>query len=526
MVEAPRYEQASFRDIGLSELVSGPVFANTMFMPTNSHGARPFLPFSAYPFPIDRKTARILILKAIEDTTEQSVTLIVPCAEIARFFFFSSTAMTEILLGGESLTHHLYGVYDPKLTFWDRTTGHSYVRLRQRLKDVEAPFACLFGTSQYAHRSAKDIFDSLFRNEAACGYASVDCYPPFEDVGTWQVRGKTINFGSQKFFLIFSIESCSAEFPFDKLFFSRDNDSSPAKKTDSMLKEPGYPQRWQKKKSVGADDSESEEEESVLRCDEEPCRFDGPTVISVGISGFTKLDAKKIEKLEKDEVHYRRAARNCTSDEVKDYGMGRGGWWESKLSPLEFTRTNGQPESVSSPTPLTDHLKRFQAMLTMLRDANIVVEPIQITNGEVAPVDELSYLEPMNGWCYIDKLVKRRRRAIIVRAAIEGWNFYLIEIERRPKPVKQEEKFACLILHEPNGQAVDRELLRLILKCCAKSRGVSIDEHQFDLVRKRIIHQPTISALASQFYRYLVGRTSISNKLHTPTQLNPVSQAA
>jgi hypothetical protein len=526
ITKSPKYEQARFHDIGPSELVSGPVFADAVFTPTNSHGARPFLPFSAYPFPIDRKTSRVLILRAIADITEEPVTLIIFCAEIARFFFFSSTAMTEILLSGERLTHHLYGVYDPKLTFWDRTTGHSYVRLRQRIKDVEAPFACLFGTSQYAHRSAENIFESLLRNRAACGHASIDCYPPFEDLGVWHVRGKSMNVGSQKFFLVFSIDSCSAEFPFDQLFFSRDNDNSPGKKIDTILKESGYPQRWQKRKSVGTEDSETEEEEPVLRFDEEPCRFDGPTAVSVGLNGFTKLDPKKIDRLEKDEVHYRRAGRNCTSDEVKDYGMGRGGWWESKLSPLEFTRKNGEPESVSIPTPLTDHLKRFLAMLTILKEANIAVQRIQISNGEIAPLDGLSYLEPLNGWCYIDRRVRRRRRAIIAGAVFEGWNFYLIELERRPKRPELEEKFASLILHQLSGQAVEKEMLRLILKCCAENKGVSIDEHQFDLVRKRIIHQPTIAASAAQFYRYFVDRTSVLAKQHSPTRLSPLFEAA
>jgi hypothetical protein len=363
------------------------------------------------------------VFDAVEDATGESVTLIISCAEIARFFLFSSTGMTEALLSGEPLTHHRYGVFNPRWTALDPTTLRAHVRLRQKIKNVEAHIAGLIGLSAYARRCAESVYESLVRNKEEFGCATIDAYPPFEDVGNLCVRGKTVRVGSENSFLVFSIKTCSAEFPWDTLSYTRDNGGGQRGSSGRELPEVGYPQRIQQRPKTDGGGLESEtEDQLVLQFDEEPSRLYEPTNVLVAAKRFTNLDLRKIKKVDReDENSFCAAARRYGSELDGSFGMGPGSWRDAAPPPLEVVQKETKDKSSG---PLSAGLNDFRHMLAQLKTLDkIALYSLEFTNGEDNAIPGFSYVPHVNKWCYVDQAWKQRRRVIIIHALFRNLTF-------------------------------------------------------------------------------------------------------
>jgi hypothetical protein len=349
----------------------------------------------------------MVVIDAVVGPPGSPTRLIVPCAEIGRFYFFNSTPMTTTLLSGEDIRSYDKGLFnpDPLLTFYDYESGNGYVGLRQRMYDSDAAIIARIALSCYARKCAFGIYNSVVTNYNNDGYFTMDAYPPFAEATTWRVRGKTIQSGNQSFFLVFSIETCSAPFPFKNLYFTRDNDGrSDGEEDESRPEAFKNGQRRQKNRTENP-----RERKPGLCFDDEPSRYDPVTQVNLKSKRFTDLAEKKIEKIEKEECHYQAAvARRRPMLTDKDHGMGEGVARASELTPLHLMMLEKHNRTMGTRRgePLPTDLKTFREVLLKLAamDSQITINPIRVSdNSEYPDEQDCSYMPIFSAWSHLDR---------------------------------------------------------------------------------------------------------------------------
>lgn len=142
--------------------------------------------------------------------------LLVPCAEIIRFYFGSSSNFLQRLftapLSQESFWTHKY--FNP-------VTRHLYLVLANRLSGLSAPDIGRMAESKFAWRAAAGIHASC-QKATATGHPA---YPytgfPFEGATDLVASGLWLPFGDQEnaTFLAYRLRSCSHPFPFLSLSY-------------------------------------------------------------------------------------------------------------------------------------------------------------------------------------------------------------------------------------------------------------------------------------------------------------------
>jgi len=142
--------------------------------------------------------------------------LLVPCAEIIRFYFGSSSNFLQRLftapLSQESFWTHKY---------FNSVTRHLHLVLANRLSGLSAPDIGRIAESKFAWRAAAGIHASCQKATAA-GHPA---YPytgfPFEGATELVASGLWLPFGDQEnaTFLAYRLRSCSHPFPFFSLSY-------------------------------------------------------------------------------------------------------------------------------------------------------------------------------------------------------------------------------------------------------------------------------------------------------------------
>jgi len=155
--------------------------------------------------------------------------LIVPCIEIIRFYFGSSSDLLTRLFNPLLKREHLY-VYNG----WDIALQTLTLHLAAGIRGTSAADVARIATSTVAWRTARSISVSCARASAA----GRDAYPamtfPFEGTTDLVASGKWLSHGDEpnRTFLVYSLRSCSHPFPFQKLRYKvspRASDVSPGK---------------------------------------------------------------------------------------------------------------------------------------------------------------------------------------------------------------------------------------------------------------------------------------------------------
>lgn len=142
--------------------------------------------------------------------------LLVPCVEIIRFYFGSSSNFLQRLftapLSQESFWTHKH---------FNSATRHLHLVLANRLSGLSAPDIGRIAESKFAWRAAAGIYASC-QKATATGHPA---YPytgfPFEGVTDLVASGLWLPFGDQEnaTFLAYRLRSCSHPFPFLSLSY-------------------------------------------------------------------------------------------------------------------------------------------------------------------------------------------------------------------------------------------------------------------------------------------------------------------
>lgn len=156
--------------------------------------------------------------------------LCVPCVEILRFFYATSSVLARAITCGWAVEPSRY-MWDPERCSEPDDRGRAHVHLRKRMLDADAAHVARFAFDEYALVCAAEVFLSAAGRTAPIvgtpnPYRIVRALPPFEqDDVELTVQGVKIQVpdgGSR--ILGMRIDRCMCRPPFNELTFSRDND--------------------------------------------------------------------------------------------------------------------------------------------------------------------------------------------------------------------------------------------------------------------------------------------------------------
>lgn len=145
--------------------------------------------------------------------------MIVPCMELIRFYFGTSSNVLHKLFTGLLREEMLW-----REKSFDPATGHLHLKLASRISGASASDIGRIALSKEAWRSAAGIY-------ASCVTATSQkrtAYPytgfPFAGPTTLQVSGRWLSFAGEadSTFVVYRLQSCSHRFPFETLSYEVD----------------------------------------------------------------------------------------------------------------------------------------------------------------------------------------------------------------------------------------------------------------------------------------------------------------
>lgn len=174
------------------------------------------LPISQHPWHIQQTMSYCLKVKLANEKK-----LIIPCIELIRFYFGSSSRLLNLLFTKQISKDDFY-----KNMQLAETTGHLHLKLASGLSGMSAADIGRLSLNPDAWRAARLIFDR-------CMAASVERKPIYPHTG-FPFIGKTDLIASGKWlphggkpdetFVVYSLRSCSHPFPFDSLSYESSDD--------------------------------------------------------------------------------------------------------------------------------------------------------------------------------------------------------------------------------------------------------------------------------------------------------------
>jgi len=420
-----------------------------------AQGNNPLIPDSYYHIPSGVADGHVVFFPTVGAFRG----LIIPCAEIFRFYYFGISGKLGVaLLDGTYLTRPKELVSEVDCSWPDPITGNAYVRIGR----------CLDNDDRF--EIARTTFDPVARSEAknlvplaATGsvHASFPLIirPPFEGPTTLTLLGKRIRSGASWVFLAFVIKSCSAPMPFRHLGYNRQNPGNQGRPSATGTT-PAYSGSY--RNAIQADD----EIAPKLTQATDPSSKDAPHKID-GILTRDRYTARFTDSLV-DRGPITRTSMSVYTDTMATdalYASGTG----APGSPARAVSFAEAEERGLSPT-----FAAFKQMIALL--------PIVAPDLVIASVRDLAFptsvdtRDPLGrAWAYVDSYGKSvPRRAIVATVILSNRYFSIIEIERRPKQPTQarQEYFRTAFLSPPFSVSITHSDERGILDNLIATRGV------------------------------------------------------
>lgn len=152
-------------------------------------------------------------------TMKDGKRLIVPCMELIRFYFGTSSNVLHKLFTGPLQEEMLW-----REKSFDPATGHLHIKLASKISGASASDIGRIALSKEAWRSAAGIYASCVaatsQKRTAYPYTSF----PFSGRTTLQVSGRWLSFAGEpnSTFVVYRLQSCSHRFPFETLSYEVD----------------------------------------------------------------------------------------------------------------------------------------------------------------------------------------------------------------------------------------------------------------------------------------------------------------
>jgi hypothetical protein len=468
------------------------------------------------------ETPCILLRNRIDFESYESEFIIIPCNEIARFYYCRSSPLSIKLINGGLSRNELFDPLwepnpeDPDLTIKEFADGKVYLLLEKEMLDRDVGCLARIAYDSNAAKGAMMIYNSLQINHLGNLPAFLRTNFPFESPTTLKMVGKKINVDGYWGMLIYSISSCTGAFPFTELEFKRKNDGTKGENLDNAVPV-NNPRKTpsQTDGSIHIDANQHADSHTLpitINIQEEEDPFPG---LPANIYKSKKIDQKWINTAKP--ILHTVNPDLFTPELIGEDNPG-------------VAKANLQTSDESEYVELLDEEKRRNFFnrfresileLGKLKDVGIKFiklndyRPIQNSNF-VSSFVSTNIKEPdQKNWCYVKYLSQKKkwviRRRLIVAEVTFGTNFfYFFEIE----PRYIDSSFPIYMISTITYSALLISDIESLLEFCIKNKGSWPSGGMltnYKSIRFDHEHEKTPELIAQKYFKKLKSQVKASN---------------
>ena len=402
--------------------------------------------------------------------------IIIPCPEIARFYFATSSTLIRKLIHGAAMKLDdlvvLYSAKD-KCKTGVLEGNVLYLNLRRNMLDSDAWVIARIIGNYRARREAQRLYSSLLENGITKKpVRNLQVSFPFDGKTKLKCKGfwtKTID--DQHAFLALNIISCTGEFPYNSLIIDRENSNRVRNHDGEKLM--GYRKTYYKPINKG---DSGHENQVITGVGKEHSKEFLTTSVKIQEDRFLALKNKKITKRYKMNAEYKTRSKNVEEKEVVGYEAGAGDPRKGKIAPIEFILASDANNSIEHKELIQKSLLRilWQAMHKIMRRSCrfsvVVVDTGERTTEFKTSTFPLTYLRTWgthySKWAPVyEEGKKRGRQALWIEFERNGIWSYVVEWEQQGK-----DDFGIYFLKLNNGMKASNEELRKVMELWAADK--------------------------------------------------------
>jgi len=225
LVDQPNYQLDVFSELRIDKSTTNLIKAG---LNLNEQGF--LLPIAEHPWHLQCTHTYCVMVRLDHDRR-----LIIPCMELARFYFGSSSGLITSLFLPPLQKPTLYSNAN-----FEKINGFLEIELGENISGASAADIGRLHLNQVAWRSAVQIGTSMIAGSVSDKGIHPQTHFPFEGNTTLIAKGKWLSFSTaqESTFLVYSLQSCSHPFPFKSLKYTYKNCSKRNIKTSQPNQTP------------------------------------------------------------------------------------------------------------------------------------------------------------------------------------------------------------------------------------------------------------------------------------------------
>ena len=425
--------------------------------------------------------------------------IIIPVAEVIRFYYAISTNLAKIAFLGSYETN--FDQIIGERCGFDSKTKILIIHLRQWLYDNEGWVLGRILRDKNAQQGFFQIHRSLVKQSVGKYHQPMpETNFPFQGKTDWAARCLSFTSGRKVRTLILELLRCTAPFPFSNLVVIRDNDGRQASPETDLPESNKRPYL----RNQGLKSGTSKKLHSI----EEPVQNMKRMVIDYVKERFGDLWNKELIKPEKEFCNYRKTDLLFLppSESTTALGTGDGTSGQSKTTPISISINVGKETGIAQKLRSHSRSEALPATFENMMAAVRYLSENYQDRGVTAKVWPTLYMPLTSNrssqWSYLDtsatttNLVKTPRRVLIAELNIDNMLFWLVEFEQR-----ESESLTAAMIY--GASSMKAEEIKKILHLLARSKGIwkNIPPHGRFHIRPMKHSWPSIEEYASSIYK-------------------------
>lgn len=453
LVASPDYELEQFLDLEINSQTAVLIKAGL-----NLENQGFLLPRTEHPWHMECTQSYCLMVEL-----PQNRRLIIPCMELIRFYFGSSSNLLTKLFLPPLVRDTLY-----RKPHFDKSSGRLTLQLAASISGVSAADIGRMHMDPHAWRTAVHVGTSLLKGSVSGQGAYPQAYFPFEGQTDLIASGKWLSFQDdpRATFIVYSLHSCSHPFPFRSLRYdARDCSPSSVRKNSQKQNEPE--RRITRKAARDSPNQQLVETDASNELAKQ-------TRPAWGVARFPDLTLKSIWK---NRILSKPSADNtfygARPSDVQYSAVGSQGS-ERRARPIDFEIRAKQKSKFPVPEFLREIVDELEALdgfnIQLLTDSaqDGWTIPITVLVNEDGEIDTSLFIE-------VGKDQLRERRVAVFSAEYEMERVKIVAIESSPVHMK---------LYLPSDNT-EKDLLHTML--CAATDFISRREPKTENIAHLIL---------------------------------------
>ncbi len=397
------------------------------------------------------------------------IELIIPCAEIFRFYYGTSTQMAQELVYGSAWEMNKLVMFENAETkekrTWEDQDGNLFLTLRKRIPNSDAWTVARLIGNKHALSQARKMADYLMIPPKDGSSRPIKISFPFVGISKISCQGKPVidQTNTWRFFVL-HLNTCSYPLPYQKVLLERENDGRTGTEEQGSI-ETNWRSPISSKPKVTSPVPINGRDEPFINSFE--------LTLQVNLSKFIDLQNKELIIDIKAISKYRSNKLLIKGFDGIDYGTGRGTEGNSKTNRLKVN-TNGDEEEIKSNIHecFEELINALYVHENNIKNYNFSWNVMDLDNRLRTKTLKLStFPKPYKGyrsrWIYMDEN-DRKRRALWIEIFIYNHFYYIVELERR---VSQNDEFGIYVLtRELKGLQADYAELNNIMQKWANAQ--------------------------------------------------------